>query len=135
MGNSQRELEALPKQLQALELRKAGQSYTAIAQALGYRARVGAYKAVMAALKKTLQEPADELRKVEVERLDDMLGEMWEKRDRPLYIDRILKIMERRAKLLGLDAPIKQDVTSGGEKVEFLVKYADPKDDPTPEAA
>ena len=110
MANSQRELDALPKKLQALELRKAGLSYDAIAQELGYKTKAGVYRAVMAALKKTLQEPADELRKVEVERLDVLLAAMWEKRDKPLYTDRIIKIMERRAKLLGLDAPDKHEV-------------------------
>jgi hypothetical protein len=110
MGNSQRQLDALPKKLQALELRKAGLSYDAIAQEMGYKTKVGAYNAVMAALKKTLQEPADDLRKVEVARLDELLMTMWEKRHLPLYTDRIIKIMERRAKLLGLDAPDKHEV-------------------------
>jgi hypothetical protein len=38
-------------------------------------------------------------------------------------VDRVLRIMERRAKLLGLDAPTKADVTSGGQPLTFRVVY------------
>lgn len=105
MGNSQRAIEAQARQLQALELRKAGIGYNAIAAQLGYSSRSGAHKAVMTALRKTLQEPADEVRKLELERLDALLAELWKKKEKLLYIDRILRLMERKAKLLGLDAP------------------------------
>jgi hypothetical protein len=33
--------------------------------------------------------------------------------------------MERRAKLLGLDAPTKTDVTSGGDKITVTIKGID----------
>jgi len=120
MGNPQRELDALDKKLEALEMRKAGKTYRAIADALGYKTAYGAQKAVMTALKKTLQDPSDEVRKLEIERLESMLDVMWEKRDKPIYADRILRIMERRAKLLGLDAPTKTDLTSNGEAIQFV---------------
>jgi hypothetical protein len=105
MGNSQRAIDAQANKLKALELRKAGKSYDEIAKELGYRSKSGAHNAVMSALKKTLQEPANELRKLEVERLDAMLADLWESKKE--NTDRILRIMERRAKLLGLDAPTK----------------------------
>ena len=65
----------------------------------------------MRALKKTLQEPADEVRTLEVERLDSLLNGLWQRRHVPEITDRILRIMERRAKLLGLDAPTRTEVT------------------------
>ena len=91
----------------ALDLRKAGASYEAIARQCGFANRSGAYQAIQRELQRTLQEPADDLRMLEVERLNDLYramapkalsGDTWS-------VDRCLKIMERRAALLGLDAP------------------------------
>jgi hypothetical protein len=112
-------ISATEKQAKALALRKAGVSYVGIAEALGYSSGSGAFKAVSAGLKKTLQEPADELRKLELARLDDMLKAIAShvSAGSLTAIDRAIKIQERRAKLLGLDAPSRQDVTSGGEKL------------------
>ena len=113
MGNSnqQRKVNANERQRQALELRKGGVDYATIAQHLGYKDQSGAWRAVNRALTATLQEPADELRKLEVERLDAMyLAVATGIRNGNLgAIDRGIRIMERRAKLLGLDAPIKTE--------------------------
>ncbi len=104
---SKRNLEALDRQVAALELRKQGVSFIAIAKKLGYSGPAGAYRAVMTAIQKTLQEPADELRKIELERLDVMQAAAWwaASNGEPHAIDRVLRIMERRAKYMGLDAP------------------------------
>jgi hypothetical protein len=118
MGNGQAQLDVLDKQLSALEMRKGGKTYAYIADQLGYKTSAGAYRAVMTALKKTLQEPSDEVRTLELERLDDLIDALWEKRKQPQYTDRILRIMERRAKLLGLDAPTRTDVTSAGQPIK-----------------
>lgn len=98
---------AVEKQRQALELRKAGVGFGDIAERLGYADASGAYRAVKTALKKTLQEPADEVRRIELERLDRMLLGLWPKATKgdTWAVDRVLRIMERRAGLLGLDAP------------------------------
>ena len=106
---SVRRLHAIERQRRALELRKAGASFDEIGSTLGYRGKSGAYQAVMSALKRTLQEPADEVRKLELARLDRAQRTAWE---RMLHGDldalgKVLKVMERRAKLLGLDAPAK----------------------------
>ena len=109
---SKKGLKAHERQLLALDFRKKGYTYDQIAEAVGYRGRAGAYKAVMSALKKTLQEPADEVRKMELERLDVMMKALWpwlEAGSTP-HIAQMLKVMERRAKLLGLDAPAPIDV-------------------------
>lgn len=106
MSANSQQLQALEKQTQALKLRLAGVSYEDIARTVGYKGPSGAYQAVKAAMKKTLQEPADDLRKIEVARLDEALRAIWPKVKKGdlLAIDRYLKISDRRAKLLGIDA-------------------------------
>ena len=118
---SQRRLEAAEKQRSALKLRKAGATFEAIARELGYQGPSGAYRAVMAGLRKTLQEPADELRTLEVERLDALMLGLWTvaRKGSLEAIDRILKIMARRAKLLGLDAPTKVAPTDPSGEQEY----------------
>ncbi|MDP9371647.1 MAG: hypothetical protein M3Q71_13145 [Chloroflexota bacterium] len=104
---SENRLSATDKQRRALELRKAGVGYVKIAEELGYGGPSGAHNAVMTALQKTLREPADELRTMELERLDRMQAALWPQVQNGHLgaIDRVLWIMERRAHLLGLDAP------------------------------
>ena len=114
-------VKALDNQLKALELRKAGVSYQRIADALGYKSASGAHKAVHTALKKTLQEPADELRTLELERMDAALAAIWPSVKQGQYgaIDRYVKLSERRSKLLGLDMPAKLDVTTDGKAITW----------------
>jgi transposase-like protein len=95
------------RKLQALELRKAGASYSAIAQQVGYRSASGAHAAVKAALKATLREPADDVRNLELERLDAALLAIWRRVTSGDFaaIDRLLGIINSRAKLTGSCAP------------------------------
>src|SRR5436305_13622271 len=104
---SKHRLRALDRGVDALRLRKAGASYQAIANRLGYASRSGAWHAVRAGLTATLQEPADELRGLELERLDALHRAVWDRAitGNGAAIDRALGIMRRRAALLGLDAP------------------------------
>lgn len=105
----ERQVKAMERQKQALRLRQAGVSYPDIAEALGYKHPSGAAKAVSSALKKTLREPADELRQLELTRLDTMLFAIWPyvRAGNAEFIDRALKIMDARAKLLGLYPPLR----------------------------
>jgi hypothetical protein len=95
-----------------LELRLAGASYDQIGAALGLKTRSGAYRMVERVLARLVQEPADQVRALELARLDS-----WLTRITPLIhqgsldaLDRGLKIMARRAALLGLDMPVKMDM-------------------------
>lgn len=102
------------KRRQALELRKAGVGYEQIALKVGYSGPGAAYREIHAALREITREPAEELRTLETERLDRMLMGLWEKaRSGDLKtVDRVLRIMERRSRLLGLDAPVKATLSS-----------------------
>lgn len=62
----------------------------------------------------------------QVARLDRMLTALWEKvrAGNERAIDAVLRIEERRAKLLGLDAAVRKevDITSAGAQVRFDVR-------------
>ena len=92
---------------QALQLRKAGASYAQIATQLGYANLSGAWKACMRAIKRVPAENAREARDLDLARLDEALLAVWRdvQQGRWRAIETAIHIMERRAKLLGLDAP------------------------------
>lgn len=100
-----RDVNAGLRAAQALNLRKLGATYEQIARECGYAHRGTAYAAVQRELQRTLQEPADELRRLEAQRLDDLYRAMIPKalKGDGWSVDRCLRIMERRAALLGLD--------------------------------
>jgi hypothetical protein len=129
---------ATAKHAEAVRLRSEGFSYDEIARQLGYRDKASAYNAVQRTLTREVREPADELRQIELIRLDSLwmqaMGVLTRSHvtvsngkvvtinrdgetvpvpdDAPVLqaIDRLVKIMERRSKLLGLDAPAKVEV-------------------------
>lgn len=104
-----RMIEAQRKAYEAVDLRSAGMTYSAIAAHLGYTNEGAAYKAVLRALKQSIPETTEIVRTIEVRRLDSMFRALYPAalRGDRLAIDRCLKIMERRAGLLGLDAPLR----------------------------
>lgn len=99
------------REAQALTLRTSGASFEQIAAAMGFRTRAGAYQAVQRALRKTIQEPADEVRQQELARLDRMLLGIWQSATTASphqleALDRVLKIMDRRCYYItGLKVP------------------------------
>ncbi len=113
---------AAERQARALELRKAGLGYAAIARQLGYAGPSGAYKAIMTAPQALTREPAEELRTLELARLDDLLAGLWAdaRQGHVLKIDRVLKIMARRAALPGLDVPQRVAVTDHRKEAEAI---------------
>jgi hypothetical protein len=114
----------------ALELRQDGIGYAAIATRLGYRTPSAAWKAVRAGLRETLREPAEAVRRIELDRLDQITSVLWPAAtaEPPNFkaLDRLLKVMQRRAALLGLDALKKLDHTSSGGGPFFKVYGFDP---------
>lgn len=115
---SRRRISALERSAKALELKKEGATYDEIAAALGCT-KSTAHRAVMRALERIIAEPAEDVKKLELARLDRMLRPLWRKivdeaaslADVVRAVDASLRIMDRRAKYLGLDAPIKIDWT------------------------
>lgn len=105
-------LEAVEKQRRAIEMRKAGATYQAIAQAVGYADHTGARKAVQRAMQDVLQEPALELKTLQIERLNHMLLTLWPKCQAgdERSINTALNVMDRLDKLMGVEAATQVDV-------------------------
>lgn len=120
--------ELVDKEIKVLELRRVGLTWQRIAEEVGYADHTGAYAAYKRAIKRTMQQPADELRTQELDRIDRLQVAIWPnamKGDTRAILT-IVRLMERRAKLTGLDMPIKieQDVTTwtGGESIDRAVR-------------
>lgn len=132
-GRFVKSIETAERDADACRLRTEGQTYAQIAETLGYNDKAAAQKAVERALTAIVAEPASHLRALEDARLDvalvvafrvlrtkhitvsngrlilDPVTELPLQDDAPnlAAIDRIVKISDRRAKLHGLDAPVK----------------------------
>ncbi|RKN61873.1 hypothetical protein D7231_31875 [Streptomyces klenkii] len=139
--------ETARRDAEAAALRARGLSYRQIADELGV-ARTTAHEMVERALQAIVQEPAEQVRQLELDRLDHMYrsalgvlerrhvtvsqgrivkaddGEPLED-DGPVLqaIDRMLRIQERRARLLGLDAPsrVSVDAEHLGDEIGALL--------------
>jgi hypothetical protein len=102
-------------QAQALELRRMGKGFEEIAQLIGVgKSQAHRYVvAGLAAARAQIVASADELKAEEISRLDGMLTALWPKarKGEVAAVDRVLKIGERRAKLLGIEAPVRIETT------------------------
>lgn len=97
--------ETIAREKRVLELKRAGFTFDVIARETGYAGKGPAYKAYRRALARTLQQPAAELRLLEQDRLDQLQVVVWTRAlgGDEKAIASVLRIMERRARLLGLD--------------------------------
>lgn len=137
-GNEQKKtkarmVKAKEREKQVLALRKAGFSYEVIGKQVGL-SRAGAYKAVKRHMEKIDAECtdlADDVRQLELQRLDEITSTIWPYviQGQTQYIDRILKVMDRRARYLGIDAPekqeIRQEVVEGDSALSELARRLD----------
>jgi hypothetical protein len=148
---SARRISADERRRKALQMRLAGATYEQIARApIGpndpspmYSSRKRAHEAVSTALKEIQDENkgnAEELRTLELARLEAMTMSLWPS-TRPTKqvacdacgnvmwreptleaIDRVIKIMERRARYLGLDAGGKADQSTGTDEARSMLQ-------------
>jgi hypothetical protein len=97
------------KEARIIELRRTGATWELIAKTVGYANASGAYKAYQKALGRIVEPKIEELRAVEVDRLDRLQFAIWERaKDGDIKaIDAVLRILDRRTRILGLDAPTK----------------------------
>lgn len=135
-GVNEPTIEGVARDAECARLRAQGHTLQEIADEVGYAQGSSVRLAIQRALILTAQEAGDELRALELQRMDMLLNKAWAAMDethptvsqgrvvmhdgKPVAdvqamfgaMDRILRIMERRAKLLGLDAPTRHTVLS-----------------------
>jgi hypothetical protein len=103
------------KNMQIMQLRVAGWSVWQIAEHLGVESPMVHNRILeqLTSWRDMTQEMSNELRELELQRLDEFLRALWPKiqTGNPRAIETALKVSERRAKLMGLDAPEKREVT------------------------
>ncbi|MFF4409825.1 hypothetical protein [Streptomyces sp. NPDC001404] len=120
------------RRAQAIALRLAGMDYQTISERLGYADRGAASKDVHRALESALEAEsaaAETLRELEVQRLDRMQAAAWAKAAKGdlKAIETVLKVIDRRARLLGLDKPARTELTGadGGPLQVEAVDFAE----------
>lgn len=121
---AKQEISGVETRDKCLSLRRLGMSYAEVAKQVGL-SRGGAYKAVQTALdeiRASYRETAAEVLELELDRLDEMTRALSNKvgYGDPQAVTAALRVMERRAKLLGLDAPQKIAPTDPTGKNPYL---------------
>lgn len=116
---SPRKASSMHKQMQCLELRRAGKTYHEIQAATGI-SKTTAQRLVVQGMEDARAQilaSADDLKTEEISRLDAMLAGLWPdaRKGHLGAVDRVLKVMERRSKYLGLDAPARNSLEGGPE--------------------
>jgi len=135
-GRFIRTIDTAERDAECARLRARDHTYQQIADTTGFTSRTGARFAVERALARTITEPGEELRRIELMKLDALARAAWRvlearhylvsqgrlirledgapplEDDGPVLqaIDRLLKISERRSRLLGLDSPVRMEV-------------------------
>lgn len=125
-------LDAAERGRRALELRRDGMTWPAIAEELGYADKASAYNAAKRLLDRTEVESVEEYRAIQSDRLDEAyriqfkalkdLVFMGELPAIPPAVNALVKISDRQSKLLGLDAPTRVAVTGTENFAETAVQ-------------
>jgi hypothetical protein len=117
---------AAERREKAFDLRIAGNSYRQIGKELGV-SHEAARGYVIAALEESAARTdlkADQLRDIELARIDEVLRGLWSSKDEPQTASVIIRLGERRSKLLGLDAPTKLEHMLEPGQVQTVLGFA-----------
>ena len=122
VSSEESEAEMRRRDARVYELRIQGNTFEQIASEVGYSGPSGAWQAHQRIKSEWIFESIEEARQLELMRLDELQVAVW---DRAINGDLpaahcVLKIMDRRAKLLGLDKPEKVEVSKWDINAEDL---------------
>lgn len=123
---SKRQITAREREAQAIGLRLSGATYQQIADVIGYRGPSSAFNAVIRGLDRMLPvQEADDLRRIMAAQIDKLTFGIWKQATGGHLgaLDRVVRLMERKARLLGLDAPVRADITTDGKPIPGPVIY------------
>lgn len=122
--------ETKDREAQAVKLRRGGLTFDQIAAEIGC-SKGTAYTLWKKANARIIVEDVEEIRKLEGERLDAAQAAIWAKvmRGEAQAVSGLLRIMERRSKLFGLDSPVRvqaevTQVESGANIDEEVARLA-----------
>lgn len=122
-GKSKEKASILERQLLALDMRKSGYSFRKIAERLkvSYQTAYRDVSAELSRMSELRDGKKEELRQLELERLDALTEALnpMASVGNPSSVSMSVKVMERRAKLLGLDMPLEVEL---GLKRETLLE-------------
>lgn len=118
----------LQQRWEAMQLREKGLSYVAIGEALGV-GETTARRWIHWAFDQIIEEPARDLRNLELRRLDALQAAHWAKatgeNPDPKATEIVLKIMQYRGKILGIDQPATADPNWLLEQAEEIAAQLD----------
>lgn len=114
---------AQQKRRQALEARKSGATYAQIAEFVGYNDASAARKAVLKAMGDVIQEPATELRSMQIERLNHMLMALWNKvgAGDESAINTALRVLDKIDALMGTEAAREVNVNTKNQSAVLVI--------------
>lgn len=112
-------IERLERDLKCVQLRRSNMEWDAIAKQLGYADPGHAYQRFMAVMKSYPREDVDSAREVELQRYNQLLEAVWAicldndiDNKRQLWaIDRAQRLMDQRARLMGWNRPVRQEIS------------------------
>lgn len=125
-GKTRSDINAAQRAAMAVKLRAQKLTYDEIAKRCGYSSKAACHVAVQRELDRTITANIEEYRREELSMLDQLHSEAWllamdrDNKNRTFAMDRVLAIAERRARLLGLDAP------SGTNVFQVVVRETPP---------
>lgn len=102
---------------EAVRLRRNGMTFDAIARALGYADSSHAHTALLNHMQRYPKESTEDARQLECDRLDAAQAAIWARcldsqdSNQHWALDRFLKISDQRARLMGLNKPVRQEIT------------------------
>jgi hypothetical protein len=108
----QTDQETLDRETECVRLRRGGLTLDEIAKRVGYANPGSVHKALQRANARIIRDDIEQIRALEEDRLDTLQEANWGKAMQGDFQagTLVLRIMDRRAKLLGLDMPFKQEV-------------------------
>lgn len=101
--------EVRDREAEVVRLRRKGKTFDEIATAVGFTNKGTAYATWKNANARLIVEDVEEIRKMEGERLDTAQAAIWDDvlAGEIPAINTLLRLMERRSKLFGLDSPVR----------------------------
>jgi hypothetical protein len=126
------------KESRVLDLRRAGFTFQRIAEEVGYATPSGAQRALERIMTRNVPQAPEEFRWQELDRLDRMQVALWPRamKGDDRAISTIVRLMERRARLVGIDAPTRvqaevvnydgnRDIDGDIERIVNLIRGVD----------